>query len=569
MAEENVSNDPAVQTAPIPAPVNTPASTPTNLPPKKKSKCCFWLVILILLLLLGAGGYYWFTHREKTASTQTGFSGELKAVTPTADEAKKVSKTLTSAGGVMQVEAGDGTLYTLTVPEDALILPSTVEMTPLSSSAVENYDSPAAGYGVMLDGKFSFIRPTYLTVQPKTKKPEKKPASNYCSVGSRIYNPELCAGMAGIPFVAGIAPGQVVVFSSTDRDEVLLNPTVYTGMKNTWNAMLWGPGSYFADTINKPKAEALAKTTYVGSNDYVNQTEVLMHVAALGGDLSPFTDEIKRFARGKGDYPREVLKAAIIGLAIGNQEVFTARSQEYYDIYPRKFDDVRSTFIPWARYASTYRQLLAMNRPEYKNHKTSFWQIDTALAIQDWEDLPTGSSESDYVDSLPNYDGDNGVDYGDEPNNSTSWDDIMNSLLPPDNSGSGKLQDWSNVEQTDQRNRGTDDIIEAGARATLDISHYTACEKAYAIQTLIALDRVKSSELERFKQIVLDCANKCATLETCEGMGDIGDRWGSSDISNAANTQILVLLQNAEDCDLVHKKGLADYGDNTCESADE
>jgi myo-inositol catabolism protein IolC len=111
--------------------------------------------------------------------------------------------------------------------------------------------------------------------------------------------------------------------------------------------------------------------------------------------------------------------------------------------------------------------------------------------------------------------------------------------------------------------------MEAGARATLDKSHATACEKAQAVQTLIALDRVKSSELERFKQIVLDCANKCTTMEECEGMGDIGDRWGSSEITNAANTQIMVLLQSATDCDLAKKKGLSDYGNNACETTDE
>jgi hypothetical protein len=540
-------------------------------PPTKKKRSCLWLIILIILLLLG-GAYYWYSKNglpviEKENPAETGFSGELKAVDPEVDADRKISKTLTSAGGVMQVEAADGTLYTLTVPEEALILPSTVEMTPLSKSPIENYGTPTTGFGVSLSGKFDFIRPAYLTIQPKTKKPAEKPAANYCSVGSRIYNPELCAGMAGIPFVAGIAPGQVVAYSSKTNDQVLLTPTIFTGMKNTWNAMLWQPGSYFADTINKSKADSLTKITLVNSSDYVNRSEVLTHLLALGGDLTPYKDEIARFAREKKDYPREVLKGAIIGLAVDNQEVFRERSQDFYDLYVNKFKDLRSSFIPWPRYAATYRQLLAMNRPEYKNKKSAFWQISRALAIQDWEDLPEGSSDSDYADSLPNYDGDNGVDYGDD-SNSTSWDDIINSLLPPTSDGKDDLQDWSNVEQNDQLGRDTDDVIEAGARATLDKSSATACEKAQAIQTLITLNRVKSSELERFKQIVLDCANKCVTLEQCEGMGDIGDRWGSPEIINAANTQILVLLQQASDCDLAKKKGLSDYGNNACEIAD-
>ena len=538
-------------------------------PRSKFKKVLILLLILLLLCAVGYGVYYFMNNKTspKKEANQKTFSGELAPLEAKTDSSRTITKTFSSAGGVMSIESAEGTLYTLTVPVEALILPSTVTMTPLTENPIANYGT-SADKGVSLSGKFSFIRPVYLTIQPNTKKPTEKIKFNYCAVGSYGYDPEVCAGVAGIPFGAGVAPGKVMVFADTKRDEVLLQPTVYTGMKNTTNGIVYYPGSYFADQVNKNQLTDLAKKTFDGSNDYINQTEVLTHLIAFGGDLTPFKYEIERFARQKGDYPREVLKGAIIALAYGDKTIAAKRTEEYKVRITQKSKDIRSSFLPWTRYAAITNQIKAQKNKNHEPAKKSGLIEKVYAELPDYD--PSGSNNGGDASGLPDYQGDNGVDYH-NGGDSSSWSDIWNDLFPssddpaPDDGDvDPNLRDWSDTEAEDADQQNADDEIEQGCRNTINDANATACEKAQAIRTLITMGKVTGADVPSYSSILEQCSQQCTTMGECEDTGDIGEKWGLTEVVNFANNRIILFLKEAENCDLAHKQGLADFGNNMC-----
>jgi hypothetical protein len=77
---------------------------------------------------------------------------------------------------------------------------------------------------------------------------------------------------------------------------------------------------------------------------------------------------------------------------------------------------------------------------------------------------------------------------------------------------------------------------------------------------------MKGTDYASFSKIVGECAKKCTTMEECEDMGDMGDKWGNNTISMDARMRISDLLKNNQDCNLAKKKGLEDFGKNSCES---
>jgi hypothetical protein len=551
--------------------------------------CCIIAVIGLILLLilyfglafvlnkLNGGSWSWKSTSKSTSKA----TGDLKVASPKLEEGSAKSATFSAAGGVMSVRGADGTLYTLTVPPEALILPSTVTMTPLSGLPLSGIDKATAGNGVSLAGEFSFIRPAYLTIQPNTEKLGKKATANYCSIGSALYDPEICAGLAKIPFGLGVAPGQILAGVHPDRsNQILLEPTVFTGMKNTTNGIIYWPGSYFAAKVDKDTVDKFAQMTLHNGADIVNQGETYIHLAALGGSLEPYKAEIARFKRAKDDYPREVLKDAMVALAVGDKEIATTRTNAYKETIARKSTDIRGTFIPWIRYAAITMQVDAQAALKGKKLTSGGTRVAYAseAQLQDWGAVRNRNDGGDQSSNPPlrNYEGDNGVNYGDDRGSSSSWSDIWNNLFPPDNpepdpgnGGGDNIQDWGDIAANDAAEQNADDDIANGCWDTLAKEYASMCEKADAVRTLIALGRVNKDTQPIFADILAACAAQCATLAECEGLGDIGDQWGNQDIINAVQKRMIDILQDAETCDIVKKKGLADYGQNSCKTIED
>ena len=82
------------------------------------------------------------------------------------DTARTVTQTVPLTGGTLSVTGADGAVYTLTVPADALLEPTAISITPLTSLAVAGLAADAA-YGVQLgpDGA-QFSNFVTLTIAP-------------------------------------------------------------------------------------------------------------------------------------------------------------------------------------------------------------------------------------------------------------------------------------------------------------------------------------------------------------------------------------------------------------------
>lgn len=552
-------------------------------PKKGKKRCCFILLVLILIFILGVVTYSFFF---KKSGVSVKSNGELSiAQNPSLETDKAVTKVVGPGGGVLSTRASDGTLYTLRVPVNALILPTTVTMTPLKEVPFENYGKADAGKGVYIGDKTTFIRPAFLTVQPNTVKPEATSESgtvkwNRCAVGSRGYDPEVCAGIRDIPFGVGVEPGKVVILGSKEYSKIVLNPTVPTGDSNAYNTSVWRQGYYMADKVDKEEIGILAKKTFEESYDYVNVTEVLMHLAALGGDLTPYEEEIARFERQKKDYPREVLKGAILAAIVGNEEAYSKRIESFGIAFKRNLANEKASFLPWPRYAALYRQLVANGS---KKTSDGFHLIPVAHAeLQDYN--PSDNSDSDSQQDLPDYDGsgtdtsanDNPLfgtgepfwpidlpDYKEpdrDPNNDEpegTWEpeppELPDAVDPPARTGSEAA-----------RRQSSDAIRDAGQKARNDITSRTkSCyEKIEAIETLALLGLIEPEDMQPIIDVLTECAKSCTTFEECEEYADACQKFGSLSGHKAAIDKIRAFLSEGGDCKDAVKKNLSNYGIN-------
>lgn len=491
---------------------------------KPKSKKWLWILLLILILIIaGVAGYFWL--RGSFGQT-SGITGDLEVKAAKIDKEKAVTKTFGQAGGTMSTVAADGTLYTLTVSNDSLILSAEISMSPLTESPVNGIDKPTAGFGVYLSGDFKFIRNSYLTIQPNTAMPsdlDKTGATKWgrCTIASRGYDPEICAGVNKVVFAGGVEPGKVVVHAINNTDEklVLLAPTIPMGEANIYNAVVTGPGAYFGTKITKSMAEKLAAKTFSDAFDYDNATEVLMHTLTLGGDIKPYTDRIKRFARSEGSYPRETLEGAILELAINDQEGYKERIADFKSTIDKNIANLRASFMPWARYAALMSQLSVGRK---SSSTTTGWLLAPAKAAGD----------------------------------SGAW--------PPD------LQDY---DETAREDTGGSDYAETMHQNMLDgfraaaTSRFNSCsEKAVAIEALEFFMAVDEADRQAAQTILKQCADQCKTLEECEHMGNENDKFNNSDRDAAAAIayRITAFLEQGVDCTSQVKKNLETYGQNFC-----
>lgn len=499
---------------------------------KPKSKTKFWIIlVLIILVIVGIGIWFGYSQLKKVIVPQSSntedlnnsedtYKGELGVKTAKIDESKAVKRTFGTDGGTLSTVAADGTLYTLTVPSDALILPAEVSMSPLTESPVKGIDNPKAGFGVYLAGGFKFNRQAYLTIQPNTPMPTSGPTGavkwGRCAIASRGYDPEICAGNQKVPFVGGVEPGKVVVMAvnETDYKLVLLSPTVPTGETNVYNAEIWRPGAYFGDKIDKKMANELAKITFSDDYNYSNATEVLMHLLTLGGDLKPFNERIARLHNAETSYPRETLEGAIILLSQNDKDGYNERIEDFKKTIDKNFKDIRSSFMPPARYVALMNQLSVAR-------KTANAFFKKALASDDPNVWP---------DTLQDFD-ENARD---------------------DTGGSDYAEDMR--QRTNQSLRN-------------DITSRTrSCsEKMEAIEALEGLGTMDAADEAAVQQIIKECADQCKTLEECEGVGDKNDNHGGDrDATAAVNYRITAFLEKGIDCTAETKKTLENYGQNFC-----
>lgn len=334
-----------------------------NAPPKKKRGKIITILILIIILLLTAIVFWWF-FRDK------GFSGELSPASDVkAEQENGIAAIISSAGGVLTTQGADGTVYSLTVPPDAVILPTLVTLVPVKDMPIENYGSSKVGSGVYVGPKrdegMTFIRPAYLSIQPNMQKLSLEQLGQTkwgrCNIGSLGFEPEICAGEKGLPFGLGIEPGKVVVYSKSNNnkklDNVYLSPTIPIGEENTFITPIWSTGAYTADRINKKQLESFFAPTFHGASDYVNKVELLSHWSALGGDLTPYKSEIESMSRDKKDYPRMVLETAIVASAANDKKSTQKRLDDLKVTIERNINRARGSFMEIPYYVGFLKQI--------------------------------------------------------------------------------------------------------------------------------------------------------------------------------------------------------------------
>ncbi|APW39880.1 hypothetical protein RD110_23935 [Rhodoferax koreense] len=113
----------------------------------------------------GTGGTGGTGASGAAGTTLTVDASPLRA-TLAADTARSVTQTVSPTGGTVTATGADGTVFTLTVPADAMVQAIDITMTPLSSVSVPGL-ATGAGYGVQLGPEgASFLDFVTLTITP-------------------------------------------------------------------------------------------------------------------------------------------------------------------------------------------------------------------------------------------------------------------------------------------------------------------------------------------------------------------------------------------------------------------
>ncbi len=491
-----------------------------NTEPKKHKKKWLLLVLLLLLLLLAGGGVYYWLHRDNKQqssknSTETGFAGELKATAPKIDEDYKVTRSIGTNGGIIMAQSRSGTLYTLVIPADAMLVPKTITLAPLSSSSITNYDSDSdPGVWIGPDGTGGlFNRSAYLIIQHNTKKPTTGSFGQYgpCNTSSRFFDPQWCAANNKTAFGYGVEANKVVTVSRYDLKSVTAAPTIPTG-KDMYVASTTHGGSFASAKINGTKAVQLAQATFgkrSGADDE-HKAEALAHVAAFNKDLSQFSDEIDWFTKAKRDYPRDLLKEAIVANQAGKGNIAQNRVDQFVYIMNRNIENYSTSFLPTVDYEALRVQL----DHELNGGQSAASQTTFKLASM------KASAES-----------------------------------PANNPGIAGLDKFSR---------------DALAQMHREVAGYeNALRNAQPCQVAPILE-VASVAYARSLNTQLVIESLYRAFNGCSGQADrlanLADIYGVDKVRDEikAKQQQTLKLQNCTDDSIVHKQGLSDYGQNEC-----
>lgn len=530
------------------------AQPPIASPPEKKKiwwKVCIALSMgaMIILLFLIAGGIFGiskiFKWGKEILKTEQSQEQQVELYAPQQsqrDESKKVTKIMTSAGGVLSVQDSNNTLYSLTVPPGALILPTTVSLTPLVHEPLTHFHVGDLGSGVYVGETATFIRPAFLAIKPNTRVPEdngpaKAPQWGRCTIGSRGFDPEICASRQKVDFGYGINPGKVVMYARDDSTNIVLAPTVPINDEDAYVAEILRYGSYMADSISQEEAKLFADSTYNGGKHYVHEVEVLMHYYALGGDLTPYKSFIHFFGNSDKSYPRDIVKGAIIAHAAGEDDTADKRIQDYKIIMEKNFEDnrsMRTSFYPWPRYAALATQIdpSAKNEPINKT---------TLISKRGVSNATFGSFLDRIYTRIASYMNVNVV----QADSFTDSQSILNEITQIFEAG----------------------IIYDRAHLTLGDDDASPDDKVDAIEIIIHFVGCNPADTEMknaFIHFLTEAANVAKTPEQAERIGDLGDCFRSDEIQDAVNKRIIYLMKNAPSCETLIEKDLSNYGQNEC-----
>lgn len=152
-----------------------------------RDSSCAAALALSTLLLVNCGG----SDSNPVGPGDGGGSG-LPApnpanVTVTQEPTRAATARIPIAGGALQATGSDGTLYTLTVPADALISDTTITMTPITDVAGLNVSGGRfAGVQLEPDG-LRFLAPLSLRIVPPEGAHQEAVALSYHGSGSEVY----------------------------------------------------------------------------------------------------------------------------------------------------------------------------------------------------------------------------------------------------------------------------------------------------------------------------------------------------------------------------------------------
>jgi len=499
----------------------TPAPAEVPKPKKKKFKVIILLILLLIMLVIG--GYFLYqylkgSNKKTETNIEERFAGELKVRDPKVDESKKVEKAMGPAGGVIQIEA-NGNLYTLTVPPEALLIPVNVSLAPLTETPIENYAREDLGFGVAVGPDSNFLNQTAsLTVQKGEKKPTTAPEWGRCEIGSRGYDAEICAGEQEFPFNYGVEPGKISLFANKDRG-IMFMPTIPTGEDGVVSSRVWRGGPFLFDKVNKTELSQLAAKGVANSSDMANEVEPMIQVLAYEGNLEPYQDKIKDLKRSKSSYPRTIMEAIFLANEIGEKDVTKEKVDEFLKEYEQNFRFIRSAYLPWASYASTYHQLEILC-PDKIEKGTSF--IPQALAKANKGKVQRNTEAAR------------------KANGAMLWGPFLA-----------------------ERKRMMDE-----AWATFNKTNLSACEKVDAIEMLkLTKAEMTEAQKEQARAILKEAAKCCSTSEMCAKAAAMAKWLNDPETEYEALKKKKALEDKAKkNCtpsdSLTHKKGLEDFGYN-------
>lgn len=487
--------------------------------PKKKHRLLKSIILLFVILLLALGGYFLYKNlfgvTKKESVKQVGFAQLPTVREAKADTTKTVTKAMGPAGGVLQVENGDF-LYTLTVPPEALILPAQISLTPLTEAPFSGYEREDLGLGVLVGPDSNFLNQTaFLTVQKGVKKSTTEAEWDRCSIGSRGYDPEICAGEEEFPFNYGVDPGKVGLLANGERGLSFM-PTIITGEENTVSFRIWSGGAYLMDRLNNAELSQIAGVGVENNSNMASEVEPMAQIMATGQSLEPYRDRIKDLKRSKSSYPRSIMEAAYLASAIGENDVANEKVEEFLKEYEQNFNFIRSAYLPWPSYFSTYHQLEILYG--VNTGEVSF--IPKAYA---------GKNKGTIKPNKP---------YS-KPLNDMYWQGFL--ALRKD--------------------------IIAKERETFEKENLSACEKIPAIEALLATLAATDADKEKMRAILKEAAKCCSGKEECQSVAKLARKLNDEETAFAAEQRMKDLeAKNKKTCtpgdELVHKQGLSDYGYN-------